>query len=106
MVAPVAGDCVAKREGSIGGEFAHQTLGERLDHVVIVFLRLNGRATNGDDGSLHCGLGDAGFSAGFDRFSNTFRGRFVLGSNITSVDIERAIGVYTDEDTGAHDLAS
>jgi hypothetical protein len=56
----IVGERVAQRERAMGGQFDHQPLGQRLDDVVLVLLRLGRLAADGDDGALDAapGIGD------------------------------------------------
>jgi hypothetical protein len=51
------GDGVAQRQGAMRGQLDDEALGQRLDAVLLVVLRLDGLAADGDDGALDGGRG-------------------------------------------------
>jgi hypothetical protein len=99
---------VPQRQRPIRRQFAHQPVGQRLDGIVLILLRL-GLAADGDDGALHgrCGRQAAivPITIGL-RFAIAVHGnrRLVFGPDIAAIDRKAAVCIDADEDARTDDL--
>ena len=92
---------VAQRQGAMGGQLDHETLGQRLDAVFLIVLGLGGLAADGDDRALdgrRIGL------VALERLAIGLGLGLILGADITAVDRQRAVGVEADEGAGDCDV--
>jgi len=96
-----------QRQGTVGGEFGQQPLGQGLDAVVLLRLRVT---TDGDDGPLDhrvdqtgTGNGGRGTAATLER-DLRFRRGFVLRPHVAPLDAKRARPVQADESARPGDL--
>ena len=97
---------VAQSEGAMRGQLDDEALGQRLDAVLLIVLRLRGLAADGDDGALNGGRGRlASFTVNLLRIAAFgLDGTFILGTYIAAINQQRAVGVEADEDAGDGDV--
>ena len=103
----ILGQRVVQRQGTMRGQFAHQSLGQRLDDVV-VFLRF-ALTAECDDGALDQGVraightGPHGFAFRLDIAVQADR-RLVFRPDIAAIDHQAPVTIDADEHTGATDV--
>ena len=86
---------VPQRQRPVRRQLADEPIGQRLDDIVLVLLRL-GLAADGDDGALHRGRGWFAAVVLIDiglRFAVAVHGsrRLVFGPDIAAIDGEAAV---------------
>jgi hypothetical protein len=97
---------ISEREGAIGGQFDQQSLRDRLDAVILVFLRFGRLSADRDDGALDDGLARRSRFDRRCRFVSVLdhdRG-FVLWTDVAAIDCKHAFGIDADENAGNGDL--
>lgn len=87
----------------MGRQLGDEAIGQRLDRIVLIVLRLGRLATYRDDGTLHDQF--SRIAADFHAIP-ALRGdrRFVLGSDIAAIDVEAAVMGDTDEHASTADI--
>ncbi len=98
---------IAQCQGSVCSQLGDEPIRQRLDRVVLLFVRFGRRAANGDDGARDGGVAFPSLHgvAIVRRTSGGVNDRcFVLGPDVTAIDPQRAIVVDADEDARPRDV--